>query len=73
MSKTKNLLISIEDRLISGVPYEDVITYVQDMTKCNTVSAKQLVDTVEGDLCMADERDYWGEEIRIPDEDNWMF
>lgn len=73
MAKLKDLMIDIETRLIDGDAYDDIITHVQSVLKCDRGTAKEWVDDVEGQLCMEEERDYWRDQEPIPDEDSELY
>lgn len=62
MSKIKDILLDIETKLIGGDAYEDIITHVQKVLLCDSDTAKDWVDEVEGHLCMEEERNYWDHE-----------
>lgn len=73
MSKIKDILLDIETKLIGGDAYEDIITHVQKVLLCDSDTAKDWVDEVEGHLCMEEERDYWRDQEPIPDEDSELY
>ena len=73
MGKIKDLLMDIEMRLIDGDAYDDIITHVQSVLRCDRGTAKEWVDDVEGQLCMEEERDYWVNQEPIIDEDSELY
>ena len=73
MGKIKDLLMDIEMRLIDGDAYEDIITHVQGVLRCDRGTAKEWVDDVEGQLCMEEERDYWKDQEPILDEESELY
>lgn len=73
MGKVKDLLMDIEMRLIDGDAYDDIITHVQGVLRCDRGTAKEWVDDVEGQLCMEEERDYWVDQEPILDEESELY
>ena len=60
MSKMKNIFFDVETRLISGEVYDDIITHLQSVLKSDRGTAQEWVDNVRGQVCIEEEREYYG-------------